>query len=236
MLFVASLALLTGQAGSELAGDVSTPPLTDILDRMSRSEESRAQALRFYTSTRTYHLHNQRFRKTAEMTVRFNYRHPGRKDFVVMSQSGSAIVNQRVLRRMMETEVEASQEALRRLHRITADNYDFRFLRRDSTDGRPVYVLDAAPKGKSKYLLRGEVWVDTADFAVAKVVGRPGANPSIWVRDSRFVYRFGKFGPFWLPLSTDSEADALIFGHTEVKIQYGGYEISPSPGDGTDGK
>jgi hypothetical protein len=83
--------------------------------------------------------------------------------------------------------------------------------------------------------MHGEVWVDAEDFAVMKVSGRPAKSPSIWIKDSQFVYRYGKFGPFWLPVTTDSEADARVFGHTEVKIRYKDYQINPAAG-GSGGK
>jgi hypothetical protein len=40
------------------------------------------------------------------------------------------------------------------------------------------------------------------------------------------VYRYARFGSFWLPVATDSEADAILFGHTEVKIRYRDYRIN----------
>ncbi len=197
---------------------------------MSRNDAAREQELKGYTALRNYHLHNARFRKTADLNVRIEYRYPGEKDFQVLSQSGSTIVCQRVLRRMAESEVEASQDAMRRLNRISLENYDFKLLRYDRNEARPAFVLEAIPKGRSKYLVRGEVWVDAEDFAITRIVGEPAKNPSIWIRNSRIDYRYAKFGPFWLPVLTESEADALVFGHTEVTIRSRDYQISTQPG------
>lgn len=212
-----------------LAPDPENLPLQEILDRMSRNNAARQQELKSYTAIRHYHLHNGRFHTTADLTVRMNYRYPGEKDFQVLAESGPRLVGQRVLRRMAESEVDASRDAMRRLNQITPANYDFRLLRLDRTGGRPAYVLEALPKGKSQYLVRGQVWVDAEDFAVARIVGEPAKSPSFWIRRSQFVYRYGKFGPFWLPLSTDSEADALLFGHTEVTIRSRDYQINAFP-------
>ena len=55
----------------------------------------------------------------------------------------------RVLRRMVESEVEAYRDELRRLNELTPANYKFRLLRLDRDEGRPVFVLDAIPKTKS---------------------------------------------------------------------------------------
>ncbi len=193
---------------------------------MSGNESAQALGLKHYTSTRTYRFENLRFKKTAEMTVRLTYSYPGNKVFDVLAESGPGPVRDRVLRRMVESEVEASRDEVRRFNRLTRDNYDFRLLRVDREEDRPVYLLDAIPKTKSKYLIRGEVWVDAEDFGVSRIVARPAKNPSFLIRDSRFVYRYTRFGPFWLPVSTDSQADALVFGHTEVKIVYEEYKIN----------
>jgi hypothetical protein len=164
------------------------------------------------------------------MTIRLTYHYPGRKYFEVLSESGSGPVRDRVLRRMVESEVEASRDELRRFNQLTPENYEFRLLRLDRDEGRPAYVLEAVPKSKSKYLMRGEVWVDAEDFAISRIVGKPAKSPSFWIRDSRFEYRYAKFGAFWLPVSTDSEAEAFVFGHTEVKIRYQDYHINSDRG------
>jgi len=224
--------LLVGAAAAGLcaqpipAGKSHDLPLQEILDRLSRNETARALELNHYTSSRTYHLYNWRFRRTADMTVKVIYRYPGRKEFEVVSESGPAVVRQKVLRRMIESEAEASRDELRRLNQLTPANYDFRMVRLDQEGGRPAYVLEAIPKTKSQYLMRGQVWVDAEDFAVSKAAGQPAKNPSFWIRDSRFVYHYAKFGSFWLPVSMDSEADALVFGHTEVQIRYSDYRIN----------
>ena len=50
------------------------------------------------------------------------------------------------------------------------------------------------------------------------------------------MYRYAKFGSFWLPVSTDADADALVFGHTEVKIRYQDYRINSESGAAPSGK
>jgi hypothetical protein len=196
------------------------------VERLSKSQNEQAAALKNYTCNRNYRLHNGRFHTKAEMTVRLNYDYPGRKDYEVLSESGPRVLCERVLRSMLESEKEASSDELRRFNRITSENYNFRLLRMDRENGRPAYVLEANPKTKSKYLVHGEVWVDAEDFAISRIVAQPAKSPSFWIRNSRFEYRYAKFGSFWLPVATDSEADAVLFGHAEVQIRYINYQIN----------
>lgn len=225
LLFGGGAAGLDGQS-SLTVGAPKEIPLAEIIHGMARNEAAQAQELKHYASVRTYHLENRRFKTTADMTIRLTYRYPGRKEFEVLSESGPGPLRDRVLRRMVESEVEASHEDLRRLNQLTSANYDFRFLRLDRDEGRRVFVLDASPKTKSKYLIKGEVWVDAEDFGVSRVIGRPAKNPSFLIRGPRLVYRYARFGSFWLPVATDSEAESLLFGHTEVKIRYRDYRIN----------
>ena len=87
-------------------------------------------------------------------------------------------------------------------------------------------MLEASPRTKSKFLNRGEVWVDAENFDVSRITGQPAKNSSSWIRRSQFGYRYAKSESFWLPESTDADADALVFGHTEVKIRYQDYRIN----------
>jgi hypothetical protein len=201
-------------------------PLQEILERLSKSQNAQSVALKNYTCNRIYRLHNARFHQNAEMTVRLNYEKPGRKDYEVLSESGSLALREKVLRTMIESEVEASSDELRRVNRLTPENYRFRLLRTDRDNGRMVYVLEASPKTKSKYLVVGEVWVDAQDFAVSRIIAKPAKSPSFWIRNPRFEYRYAKFGSFWLPVATDSEGDAVLFGHAEVQIRYNDYHIN----------
>lgn len=42
------------------------------------------------------------------------------------------------------------------------------------------------------------------------------------------MHRYGKTGPFWLPILNHSLAEARIFGSTEVTIEYFGYVLNES--------
>lgn len=211
-------------------------PLKQVLDRMAQNDARSTLELQYYTSTRTYHLQNMRFEKTADLSIKLTYRYPGLKEYEVLSESGPGAVRERVLRRMVDSEVETSRDEMRRMNQLTSENYNFRLVRRDQAEGRSAYVLEASPRTKSKFLIRGEVWVDAEDFAVLRITGQPAKNPSFWIRGSRFVYRYAKFGSFWLPVSTDADADALVFGRTEVKIRYLDYRINSELGAATVGR
>ncbi len=61
-------------------------------------------------------------------------------------------------------------------------------------DGRMAYVIEAIPKREDKSLFRGRIWVDTEDYALARVEGEPAKNPSFWTRKVHFVQQYYKAG------------------------------------------
>ena len=208
-------------------GDPITITTESVVARMVQSNHTRDLQLRDYTSVRHYSLRNQRFDTRATMTVRMTYRFPGQKRFEVMEESGPPTVRKKVLRRMLESELEASRDVARREStQITPANYTFRLVGSETVSGRQCFVLQADPKTRNQFLFKGRLWVDSDDYAVTRIEGTPAQNPSIWLRKTTFVHRYEKFGPFWLAVSNESQTEVLVFGHTEVRIEYSNYRIN----------
>ena len=108
------------------------------------------------------------------MTVRITCDNAGVKTFEVVDESGNGFVRNRILRKMINAEQEASQKGEKQQTRIIPANYDFSLIGTESLDGRGNYVLEIRPKTKNKFLIRGQIWVDAEDFAIARIEGQPG--------------------------------------------------------------
>ena len=207
----------------------STPPsLTapEILERMVQADNARAAALAGYSGIRLYRFDNRTSNKHAELTVRMFCGSDGVKTFEVVSESGSGFVRNHILRKMIEAEVESSQKGERKESRIIPENYDFRLVGTEASDGRDSYVLEINPKKPTKFSIRGRIWVDAEDFAIARIEGQPAKNPSFWIRSVQVVQRYARVDQFWLPALNHSVAQARIFGATEVIIEYSDYKTN----------
>lgn len=214
-----TLLLLTVMEGASPA-PLTTP---EIVNRMLEADKDRLAALAGYTGMRRYHFENARVNKKADMTVRITCNEAGVKTFEVVSEDGAGIIRNRVLRKMIEAEAEASQKGEREQTRIIPANYEFRLVGTEISDGRSSYVLEITPKTKNKFLIEGRIWVDVKDYAITRVEGRPAKNPSFWIRSVHVVQQYGRTGPFWLPKLNESNAQAKIFGATNVSIEYFDY-------------
>lgn len=206
----------------------SQPSLTasEILERMSQADNLRRVALAGYSGTRHYRFENKKSNKRAEMTVRMSCGGDGVKTFEVVDESGSGFVRSHIIRKMIEAEEESSQKGERKETRIIPENYDFRLVGTEISNGRESYVLEINPKKPSKFSIRGRIWVDAEDFAIARIEGQPAKNPSFWIRSVRVEQHYGRTGQFWLPALNHSVAQAKIFGATEVVIEYSDYKTT----------
>lgn len=198
----------------------------EIVARMIQMDEGRRATLQSYISTRRYSVDNKRFKKHAEMTVRVNYAFPGTKSYEVISQKGSGIIRKRALQKIIDAEVEASKESNGDRSRIIPENYEFELLGTEVVEGRSCYVLKITPKTENKFLVRGRIWVDAADFAIARMEGSPAKNPSFWTRDVQVEHQYMKHGQVWLPRTNFSRSKIRIFGPTELTIDYFEYQIN----------
>ena len=228
----ASVFLLTMLTAFRFAqADVQSPPLlsTDVIvQRLMAANLQRSQMLHGYRGQRVYHVdyHGLFGSHDATMQVEAVYTAPNRKDFKVVSQSGSKILINHVLMKLLSSEQEAQEEHNRKELEISPKNYDFTLAGTEHTPGGDFYVLVANPKGKSKYLYRGRLWVDARDFAIARLQGEPAKNPSLWVSRTQIEYRWAKIGAFWLPAHNQSETQVRMGGKAVLTIDYSDYQIT----------
>ena len=204
--------------------DSSAPDLATIIKGIDRAEESRRQNLGSYSVLRTYSLTASPGKPPAEMEVRLNYHQGGTKTFQILSMRNAEGLRKRVFEHIIDGEAEASKHASQT--HINSYSYNFAYVGQDQWDGRPCYVLKLIPKRRDKLLIDGQVWVDAADFGVAKITGRPAASLSFWIGKPYLTQEFRKEGRFWLASRNVTLTDVKLFGRTRLTVRYGPYEFA----------
>src|ERR1039458_9125413 len=147
--------LVATQVAPQLSSAGSAPLSAEqVVDNLVRSNQARAQALLHSESTRVYRLvyHGFPGDREAEMTVKATYDSPSTKEFKVLSQSGSKLILDRVLKKLLESEKEAAQPAINAKTQLNRDNYDFELVGYEPSTAGGQYVLQVNPKAKSKYV------------------------------------------------------------------------------------
>lgn len=212
----------------ESANSPSLPPLTaaQIADQMQRHNEERTQKLKHLKATRHYKVEYKGFPAdlAAQMEVEYTYDAASGKSFRIVSQSGSKFLCEKVLKRAVDSEKEAWKD--KAATALTTANYRFQLVGVESMAGRQAYVLDVQPLVATKFLYRGKVWVDAAEFAVLKFEAEPAKSPSFLISRTLIHQSFAKTGDFWLPEHNRSETKVRIGGTAVLTIDYGSYQLN----------
>jgi membrane peptidoglycan carboxypeptidase len=160
------------------------------------------------------------------MTVQATYDRPSAKEFKIVSQSGSKLIVNRVFKKLLESEKEAAQPAMSARTQLNRDNYNFELVGYEPSKTGGQYVLRVDPKSRSKYVYRGQVWVDGTDFAVTRIEGEPAQNPSFWTKKSEIHHEYQKVQAFWLPVKNESVSYIRLGGRATLTIEYKDYSVT----------
>jgi hypothetical protein len=203
----------------------------EIAERMLSHNRAQADRLRHYQDTRHYHVEYRGFGTSvsAAMEVEVTFDAATGPSFRIKSQSGSKLLCEKVLKKAIDSEKEASHD--KGANALTPANYKFELAGTESLDGRPAYILQVEPWTPSKFLYRGKVWVDATDFAVSKIESEPVKNPSFWILRPQIHFRSAKLGDFWLPQINRSETKVRVGGTATLTIDYGTYQFDEKTRD-----
>jgi hypothetical protein len=221
--------------GSAWGQDPGTPTADEIVVRMAARNAERQAALARYSSDRTYRVE---YKGTGgehhgEMLVHAEYSAPGQKRLTVVSESGSKVMCERVLRKVVASEEEASAKTNRTQMALLPENYHIELLGEETVDGVRAWVLRVSPKVENKFTYRGRVWVSMDDYAMVRLVGEPAKNPSWWISRASFDWRYGRNGEFWLPVRNVAVSHVRIGGEATLTIDYGEYQVVAASADRT---
>ena len=234
-LSIAALAslMLVWSPGAQAQSSAAKPivesrlSMEQVLSNLIEKNAERQDALQKYQGRRFYSLDYKGFPTSfhAEMVVDMTYEAPATREFKIVSQSGPEWLIDRVLKRLLEAEQEASTDENRARVALNNSNYDFSgFEHLDAADNCS-YQLSVEPKIPSKLLYRGRIWIDSKDFSVCRIEAEPSKNPSFWIKKTDIHHSYMKIGDFWLPAENESVSSIRVGGRAVLVIKYQNYEI-----------
>jgi hypothetical protein len=209
------------------------PPLAaaEVVERLVRANAERAGRLKRVEGTRTYRLVYKGFPgdRQAEMVVTAVFDSPSSKEFKIVSASGSKLIQDRVFRRLMQSEQEALQPEVQRRNALDTTNYDFSLAGYEPAPNGARYILEVKPKTRSKFLYAGRIWVDAEDFAVIRIEAEPAKSPSFWTKRNQIQHEYAKVDGFWLPAHNLSISSIRLGGKATLTIEYTDYKVTAQP-------
>ncbi len=204
-VFVTVAAILVAQDNSAAATDVH-----GIVARLGQASAENHARFRAYTVTRDYRFYgNDPAHPTSEVVAEISFLPPNTKTFVIKQASGSSR-GVKVVREILEGETKRAPHPDRAA--LTPDNYDFRYVGRETLDAHPCYVLQLLPRRRETDLVAGHVWIDTQTYLPRRVAGDLSKSPSWWLKAVHVTMDFGAVSGMWLQIGTTARAEVRLFG------------------------
>jgi hypothetical protein len=218
------LDLVVGMASASAQIEGSGPTAETIVARMAQARAENRTRLRPYVVTRNYKLFGKDESKAkSEVVADVAFVPPNSKKYTIAETNGSGL-GPILVRRMLANEAEVTKDYA--ATDVSADNYDFRFLRAADISGQRCYVLELLPKRVERHLLRGDIWVDANTYLLRRFEGELAKPPSWWVRDVSVTLVYGDVGGMWLQTATEAAAEVRILGRTTMVSRDVKYKIT----------
>lgn len=220
--------LISREADPDVSKAKSPPMLSvdEIVEKVMTANARRSSELRGFQGKRKYNLqyHGLLGGREASMEVLVTYSAPDQRTFSVVSQSGSKLLLNRVLLKLLDSEKEAFEH--RKQVELSPENYKFDLVGTDTAEGNSCFVLAVKPRKQNKFLYAGKIWVDAHDFAVVRMEGEPAKSPSFWIRDTEIDCTWEKVGNFWFIAHNRSVSHIRMGGVATLTIDYDDYQIT----------
>jgi len=198
----------------------------ELFARLLESNQAQDARLQQYSAIRTYRVTGDKGNVYAQEVVRVDYQAPDHKSFQTMSEEGSGLVRDLVLKRLIESESETSSGREHRNSSVKPANYEFSLIGEQDVGSHRCLVVEAIPRRRDKYLFEGQVWIDTSDYAIVRIAGQPAKSLSFWITRADFVRQYQKIGQFWLPARDETLVRVRLYGKKILTIDHREYLIN----------
>jgi hypothetical protein len=248
---VSAVTMLLGFRPRQAAQPPGALSTQEVVRRMVATNAARRLDLRAFTAMIHYHLESEGLsHQTADMDVRLAYDGLAPKSYTIISESGSTMLQDHILKPFLSDERQEAVIDFRDGSALVPGNYAFTlvasphadmntsFKPGDEADPDNSYILALTPlKALSRFSFTGTLWINPRDFGVERLDGQPTKTNSWWVSRIDFNYQNRKFGKFWLPVNNHSVSQVRMFGHATLDITFSDYaltSIGPAALDGED--
>jgi hypothetical protein len=163
----------------------------------------------------------------AEMTVRITYAKGIGKSYIILSQSGSSLIQKVGLQPLLDSEKAINDPARVAQSWFTSANYEMNLQPRNRQviDGRTCVALSITPRHRAPNMIEGTIWVDVGDYTLLKVEGTSSKSPSVFAGTTRMTRRYAKMHGHAMATQARAESSSKIFGRTVIVIDYSDYHF-----------
>ena len=199
------------------------------IQKIDASVASRDGNLVGYTVTERYRVFRggDSVHPAADMTVKTTYRKDTGKSYTILTQTGSGLLLNDVLGRVLDSERLMTQPANRVQALLNSANYTMSVKGDAEMDGRNCLEVAIAPKRISPYLFRGSIWVDPENGSIVKLEGVAAKSPTILTGATRVSRHYEMLNGFPMATHATAVSDSWLVGQTRIEIDYTDYALTP---------
>ena len=204
------------------------PNAAAILRDLDAANQARFENVLSFTDTEHYAVFrgNDQTKPAAEMTVKMTYRKGVGKDYSILSQSGSSLIQKFGLHPLLENEKTINNPATVAQSWFTTANYDMRLKPGVSqVDGRPCVAFSITPRRKAPNMIDGTLWVDAATHTLVQVEGLASKSPSPFAGSTKMIRRYVNLQGYAMASHARAESTSALFGRTVIVIDYSDYHF-----------
>ena len=204
-----------------------------VIQQVDAAVKARIENVVGYADTEHYAVYRYKdeIHPVAEMTVITTYQEAIGKSYVIVSQSGSKIIQKLVLATILDNEKHLNEPGIREGAWVTSANYEMTLKPGgiQLLDGRNCLVLTLVPKRKASFLIEGTLWVDSTDGSIVQIQGTTSRSSSLFTGPTQIMRQYANVNGFSQATHVKAVSDSFMFGQTIVKIDYRDYHIQLRP-------
>jgi len=209
------------------------PDAAAVIRDLDAANQARFDNVLGFTDVEHYTVYrgNDQTTPAAEMTVKMAYKKGVGKDYAVLSQSGSSLIQKFGLRPLLENEKSINNPAKVAQSWFTSANYEMHLRPgvKQTIDGRQCLAIAINPRRKAPNMIDGTLWVDATSHTLVKVEGIASKSPSVFAGTTNMMRRYAAMHGYAMAIHARAESSSALFGHTVITIDYGDYKFQLRP-------
>jgi len=163
----------------------------------------------------------------AEMTVKMTYKKGSGKDYVILSRSGSSLIQKVGLQPLLDNEKAINDPAKVSQSWFTSANYEMHLKPgvTQTIDGRICLAFAITPRHKAPNMIDGTIWIDAETHTLVQVEGIASRSPSIFAGTTKMMRRYANMHGYSMAIHARAESSSPLFGRTVIIIDYSDYQF-----------
>lgn len=211
------------------ASQAQRPDASAVIRDLDAANQARFENVLGFTDVEHYIVFRggDQTSPAAAMTVKMTYKKGVGKDYVILAQSGSSLIQKFGLRPLLENEKSINNPATVAQSWFTSANYKMN-LKPGVTrtiDGRQCLTVSIAPRHKAPNMIDGTLWVDAVNHRLVEVEGVASKSPSIFAGTTHMMRRYADLQGYAMAIHARAESSSSLFGETVITIDYSDYRL-----------